>query len=141
MTINFSVKFNFRLNLICVNRFVFMALMEYCLVNIVLGDSDGPKSPPEPPKPDRIFDLAARVRIYPRRSDLLTKKKNPWIYLFFINNMWVLFIFFYPYPDEFQLLRPVTVSPHLSSRLKVFLFFIRPASFHLSWNSISVNTM
>ncbi|PSN55828.1 Glycine receptor subunit alpha-3 [Blattella germanica] len=40
--------------------FVFMALMEYCLVNIVLGDSDGPKPPPEPPKPDRIFDLAAR---------------------------------------------------------------------------------
>jgi hypothetical protein len=39
-----------------------MALMEYCLVNIVLGDSDGPKSVPEPPKPDRVFDLAARVR-------------------------------------------------------------------------------
>nr|CAH7741950.1 unnamed protein product [Callosobruchus chinensis] len=28
--------------------FVFMALMEYCLVNIVLGDSDAPK-PPAPP--------------------------------------------------------------------------------------------
>ncbi|XP_023711456.1 glycine receptor subunit alpha-3 [Cryptotermes secundus] len=40
--------------------FVFMALMEYCLVNIVLGDSDGPKSVPEAPKPDRVFDLAAR---------------------------------------------------------------------------------
>jgi hypothetical protein len=39
-----------------------MALMEYCLVNIVLGDSDGPKSAPEPPKADRVFDLAARVR-------------------------------------------------------------------------------
>jgi hypothetical protein len=39
-----------------------MALMEYCLVNIVLGDSDGPKSTPEPPKPDRVFDLAAKVR-------------------------------------------------------------------------------
>ncbi|XP_014276839.1 glycine receptor subunit alpha-4 isoform X1 [Halyomorpha halys] len=26
--------------------FVFMALMEYCLVNIVLGDSDAPKPPP-----------------------------------------------------------------------------------------------
>lgn len=36
--------------------------MEYCLVNIVLGDSDGPKSVPEAPKPDRVFDLAARVR-------------------------------------------------------------------------------
>lgn len=43
-------------------RFVFMALMEYCLVNIVLGDSDGPKSVPEAPKPDRVFDLATRVR-------------------------------------------------------------------------------
>ncbi|XP_065217048.1 glycine receptor subunit alpha-3-like [Planococcus citri] len=31
--------------------FVFMALMEYCLVNIVLGDADAPK-PPEPPKPE-----------------------------------------------------------------------------------------
>jgi len=42
-------------------RFVFMALMEYCLVNIVLGDSDGPKRPPENQKPDKVFDLAARV--------------------------------------------------------------------------------
>ena len=39
-----------------------MALMEYCLVNIVLGDSDGPKRAPETQKPDRVFDLAARVR-------------------------------------------------------------------------------
>lgn len=38
--------------------FVFMALMEYCLVNIVLGDSDGPKPAPEPPKMDKIFELA-----------------------------------------------------------------------------------
>lgn len=29
--------------------------MEYCLVNIVLGDSDAPK-PPGPPKLDSIFD-------------------------------------------------------------------------------------
>jgi hypothetical protein len=42
-------------------RFVFMALMEYCLVNIVLGDSDGPKPAPEAQKPDKVFDLAARV--------------------------------------------------------------------------------
>jgi hypothetical protein len=42
-------------------RFVFMALMEYCLVNIVLGDSDGPKRAPETQKPDKVFDLAARV--------------------------------------------------------------------------------
>lgn len=34
-----------------------MALMEYCLVNIVLGDSDAPK-PPQPPKIDTIFDAA-----------------------------------------------------------------------------------
>lgn len=34
-----------------VYSFVFMALMEYCLVNIVLGDADAPK-PPEPPKPE-----------------------------------------------------------------------------------------
>lgn len=39
-----------------------MALMEYCLVNIVLGDNDCPK-PPEPPKIDKIFDLAAKVSI------------------------------------------------------------------------------
>ncbi|XP_017778610.1 PREDICTED: glycine receptor subunit alpha-2 isoform X2 [Nicrophorus vespilloides] len=37
--------------------FVFMALMEYCLVNIVLGDSDAPK-PPAPPKKDPIFEVA-----------------------------------------------------------------------------------
>jgi len=38
-----------------------MALMEYCLVNIVLGDSDGPKRAPETQKPDKVFDLPARV--------------------------------------------------------------------------------
>ncbi|EDS40276.1 histamine-gated chloride channel subunit [Culex quinquefasciatus] len=40
--------------------FVFMALMEYCLVNIVLGDSE-PPTPPKPhppPKLDRFIDLA-----------------------------------------------------------------------------------
>lgn len=53
--------------------FVFMALMEYCLVNIVLGDSDAPAAkpapPPQPPssstadsaKLDKIFDIAAKV--------------------------------------------------------------------------------
>jgi hypothetical protein len=38
-----------------------MALMEYCLVNIVLGDSDGPPKPAPEPKPDKVFDLAAKV--------------------------------------------------------------------------------
>ena len=38
-----------------------MALMEYCLVNIVLGDSDGPKRATENQKADKVFDLAARV--------------------------------------------------------------------------------
>lgn len=55
--------------------FVFMALMEYCLVNIVLGDSDAstakPAPPPPPPPPssstadsaklDKLFDIAAKV--------------------------------------------------------------------------------
>uniref|UniRef100_A0A8D8PVE6 Glycine receptor subunit alpha-3 n=2 Tax=Cacopsylla melanoneura TaxID=428564 RepID=A0A8D8PVE6_9HEMI len=40
--------------------FVFMALMEYCLVNIVLGDSDLPKPPEPPAKQDKIFELAAK---------------------------------------------------------------------------------
>lgn len=38
-----------------------MALMEYCLVNIVLGDNEGPKGPNDQPKMDKIFDLAAKV--------------------------------------------------------------------------------
>ena len=42
-------------------RFVFMALMEYCLVNIILGDSDAPKLVNDPPKLEKVFDLAAKV--------------------------------------------------------------------------------
>jgi hypothetical protein len=53
--------------------FVFMALMEYCLVNIVLGDSDAAPAKPAPPPPppssstaastklDKIFDIADKV--------------------------------------------------------------------------------
>lgn len=41
--------------------FVFMALMEYCLVNIVLGDNEAPKGPPESIMIDKIFNLAAKV--------------------------------------------------------------------------------
>lgn len=33
--------------------------MEYCLVNIVLGDSDLPKPPPQP-KFENIFDMAGK---------------------------------------------------------------------------------
>lgn len=35
--------------------------MEYCLVNIVLGDNEGPKSSTDQPKMDKVFDLAAKV--------------------------------------------------------------------------------
>lgn len=37
-----------------------MALMEYCLVNIVLGDTALPKPiiPPPPPAPPKQFDYA-----------------------------------------------------------------------------------
>lgn len=45
------------------HRFVFMALMEFCLVNIVLGDTALPKPiplpvPPAPPKPEKIYDYS-----------------------------------------------------------------------------------
>lgn len=36
-----------------------MALMEYCLVNIVLGDSDAPKPPP--PEPGKVFFLKPSI--------------------------------------------------------------------------------
>ncbi|KOX73989.1 Glycine receptor subunit alpha-3, partial [Melipona quadrifasciata] len=56
--------------------FVFMALMEYCLVNIVLGDSDAPPKPAPPPPPpssscsdaaklDKIFDIATKKKRSP----------------------------------------------------------------------------
>lgn len=40
--------------------FVFMALMEYCLVNIVLGDSviPKPKPPPRQPPPPKEFEFS-----------------------------------------------------------------------------------
>ncbi|XP_025832912.1 glycine receptor subunit alpha-2 isoform X2 [Agrilus planipennis] len=44
--------------------FVFLALMEYCLVNIVLGDSDAPKppAPPQtvPPKRENVFEFPGK---------------------------------------------------------------------------------
>nr|XP_023017647.1 glycine receptor subunit alpha-2 [Leptinotarsa decemlineata]XP_023017648.1 glycine receptor subunit alpha-2 [Leptinotarsa decemlineata] len=42
--------------------FVFMALMEYCLVNIVLGDSDAPKPPPKKtnPPPNNVFEMVSK---------------------------------------------------------------------------------
>lgn len=41
------------------SRFVFMALMEYCLVNIVLGDNPVPKAPKDikPEKNNRAVSL------------------------------------------------------------------------------------
>ncbi|GLV35831.1 ora transientless [Carabus blaptoides fortunei] len=56
----------------CCTIFVFMALMEYCLVNIVLGDSDAPKPTPEPPKMDKIFELAKQ-----ENALLLTGQPKP----------------------------------------------------------------
>lgn len=93
-------------------RFVFMALMEYCLVNIVLGDSDGPKPPPQPSKMETIFDLAGKENTFllttaPKPAPVLTpaqKARNRAIYidrfsrvffplLFFVLNgtYWILF--------------------------------------------------
>ncbi|XP_046648613.1 glycine receptor subunit alpha-3-like [Daphnia pulicaria] len=43
--------------------FVFMALMEYCLVNIILGDPDTPKIANKSPKPEKIFDLASKENV------------------------------------------------------------------------------
>ena len=37
-----------------------MALMEYCLVNIVLGDSDPLPSKKHPPKIEKFFDVATK---------------------------------------------------------------------------------
>ncbi|CAH1104744.1 unnamed protein product [Psylliodes chrysocephalus] len=50
--------------------FVFMALMEYCLVNIVLGDSDAPK-PPEKNPPNNLEKTSKE------NSLLLTSSKPP----------------------------------------------------------------
>ena len=51
----------------CFSRFVFMALMEYCLVNIVLGDSEEPRD--RAPSIDarstkeKFFQLASRMSL------------------------------------------------------------------------------
>ena len=45
-----------------------MALMEYCLVNIVLGDNDGSKTGSETTKLEKIFDLTSKVRRRRRRG-------------------------------------------------------------------------
>lgn len=89
-----------------------MALMEYCLVNIVLGDSDAPKPPAPPKKMETIFDLAGKENAYlltagPNPAPVLTpaqKSRNQAIYidrfsrvffplLFFVLNgtYWILF--------------------------------------------------
>jgi hypothetical protein len=48
------------------NRFVFMALMEYCLVNIVLGDSYDTKNKtpsliPTKSTKEKFFQMASRM--------------------------------------------------------------------------------
>ncbi|CRK98864.1 CLUMA_CG011991, isoform A [Clunio marinus] len=57
--------------------FVFMALMEYCLVNIVLGDNPTPKmnGPPKPPPPppsepklDKILEYASKFSRNPSKN-------------------------------------------------------------------------
>uniref|UniRef100_T1IBP2 Neur_chan_memb domain-containing protein n=1 Tax=Rhodnius prolixus TaxID=13249 RepID=T1IBP2_RHOPR len=40
--------------------FVFLALMEYCLVNIVLGDNDGPKMPEIPNQAANIRNMSVK---------------------------------------------------------------------------------
>lgn len=42
--------------------FVFLALMEYCLVNIVLGDNDGPKMPEIPNQAANIRNMSVKVK-------------------------------------------------------------------------------
>lgn len=49
----------------CLHSFVFMALMEYCLVNIVLGDSPDPNETPSLPersKMEKLYDFTMRSR-------------------------------------------------------------------------------
>lgn len=42
-------------------RFVFMALMEFCVVVIVLGDSELPNTPESPTKEKKVVKFADRV--------------------------------------------------------------------------------
>ena len=103
-----------------------MALMEYCLVNIILGDSDAPKPASEPPKPEKVFDLAAKVikgllwilkfvqflwfynfTYFPRQENarmLMVKNKIMFIIHNIYNNAW-LYIFRDNHPGP-QDLRP-----------------------------------
>jgi histamine-gated chloride channel len=58
-------------------RFVFMALMEYCLVNIILGESlPKPALPPQPPKPqekekEKIYEFANKNGSGKRESRII----------------------------------------------------------------------
>lgn len=72
--------------------FVFMALMEYCLVNIVLGDSTFPKPniPHPPPKKEepKMFDIPTppinKVRI--KKIIQSRSKFELWLF-FFVSRM------------------------------------------------------
>lgn len=50
-----------------------MALMEYCLVNVVLGDSDAPKPPPDP--------NAGKVNIFKNKKQLFCHNNNTPYYI------------------------------------------------------------
>lgn len=78
--------------------FVFMALMEYCLVNIVLGDNEAPTAkPPTPPpattstgvgdstKMDKIFDIASKVTLGWRylRQKVTSVPLRGWILVYY----------------------------------------------------------
>jgi len=53
-----------------------MALMEYCLVNIVLGDNDAPAAkPPPPPAPPQDPNRPDKVHFI-KNNSYLTYKKN-----------------------------------------------------------------
>ncbi|KAK0173521.1 hypothetical protein PV328_006705 [Microctonus aethiopoides] len=101
--------------------FVFMALMEYCLVNIVLGDNDAPPAfkPPPPPAPpttstgagdstklDKIFDIATkksatlppagptpaqRARLHALNIDRVSRVFFPALFALLNVTYWIMF--------------------------------------------------
>lgn len=81
----YSIIISKYFNTLYIFRFVFMALMEYCLVNIVLGDTALPKPiplppPPEPPKPEKTFDYAP-----PKVQPILTLSDSQSVLLVYLS--------------------------------------------------------